>query len=64
MNSGLLERLQRRRLGVGQPRFRAALGKRPPPAAAGPNQQKLDSAVAHPVANGSDLLTCAQFAKV
>ena len=64
MNSCLLKGLQRRRLGMGQPRFRTPLWKRPPPAAPGPNQQELDSTAAHPVANRSDLLACAQFAKV
>jgi len=64
MNSRFFECLECRRLGMGQPPFRAALGKRPSPAAPGPNQQKLDSTAAHPVANRSGLFAFAQFAKV
>jgi len=63
MNPRLLEGLQRRRLSVGQPRFGAALGKSPPPAATSPNQQELDAAAAHPVANRGDLFAFAQLAK-
>jgi hypothetical protein len=64
MNSSFLKRLQRRRLCMGQSRFRAALGKSPAPAATRANQQELDSTLAHPVANRGHLLAFAQFAKL
>ncbi len=64
MHSGLLERLQRRGLSMGQPRLGAALGKRPAPAAAGSNQQELDASPRTPVANRSHLFALAQFAKL
>src|SRR5271169_2773680 len=64
MNSSLLERFQRCCLGMGQPRFGAALGKSPPPAATSLDQQELDARPAHPVADRSDLFAFAQFAKL
>ena len=62
MHSRFLERLQRGRLGVGQSRFSAALGKSPPPAAASPNQQELDLSTTHPIANRGHLLAFTRFA--
>src|SRR5580658_2119549 len=64
VNSRLLESFKRRRLGVSQPRFRAALGKSPAPAAPCANQQELDAAVAYPVANRRNLLAFAHLAKL
>ncbi len=64
MNSRFLKRLKRCRLGVGESRFRAALGKSPTPAAARANQKKLDGTVADPEANRRHLLALAQFAKL
>src|SRR5580704_19761068 len=63
MNSRFFERFQRRGLGVGEPRFRAALGKSPALTAAGANQQEFDPAFAQPVANRGHLIPPAQFAK-
>jgi hypothetical protein len=64
MNPRFLESFKRRRLGVSQPRFRAALGKSPAPAPAGPNQQEFDSTVVNPIANRGHLLALAQSAKL
>jgi len=64
MNAGFLECFQRRRLAMGQARFSAALGKRPAPAAAGPNQQELDVPAMHPVANRGDLFALPQLAEL
>jgi len=63
MNSRLFESLEGSRLGVGQPRFRVALGESPM-TAIGPNQQKLDPDTAKPVANCSDLIASAEPAKL
>ena len=64
MNSRFFEGLERRSLGVGQPRFGAALGKSPAPAAARANQQKFDTAAAGPIANRGDLFTLPYFPKM
>jgi len=63
MHPGLLESFQGSRLGVGQSRFGAALGKSPAPAA-GLNQQKFDDPTSHPIANGSHLFASPQSTKV
>jgi hypothetical protein len=64
MYSGLFERFQRRRLGMSQPWFRAALGKRPAPTASRPDQQELDTIAAPTVANRSNLFALAQLAEL
>jgi hypothetical protein len=64
MNSCFLEGLQRCRLGVGQPRFSAALGESPASAAARANQQELDAAAADPIANRGDVFTLPNFPKM
>jgi len=64
MYSGLFERFQRRRLGMSQPWFRAALGKRPAPTASRPDQQELDTIAAPAAANCSNLLALTQFAQL
>ena len=61
MNSRLLECFNRRRLSVGEPRFRAPFREYPTPAAAGFDQQELDRASADPVADRSDLFALAYF---
>ncbi|MFZ0771979.1 MAG: hypothetical protein WAN08_11200 [Candidatus Sulfotelmatobacter sp.] len=64
MNSSFLEGFKSGGLSVSQPRLGAALGKRPASAAAGLDQQELDHSAADPVANRSDLLALADFAKL
>jgi hypothetical protein len=64
MNSRFFKGLERRRLRVRKPRFRAAFGKSPALATAGTNQQELDCTVVDAVANRRHLLTFAQFAKL
>ena len=61
MNPRLLEGFNRRRLSVGEPRFRAPFRKYPTAAAAGFDQQELDRASADPVADRSDLFALARF---
>lgn len=55
---------QCRRLGVGESRFRAALGKGPTPAAPGLDQKEFDVTAAHPVANRRNLFASAQLSKL
>jgi hypothetical protein len=64
MHSRLFERLQRRRLGMSQPRLRTAFGKRPAPAASRPDQQELYAVVAPAVANCGNLFALAKLAKL
>jgi hypothetical protein len=61
MNSRLLECFNRRRLSVGEPRFRAPFREYPTPPAASFDQQELDRASANPVADRSDLFALAHF---
>jgi hypothetical protein len=59
MNTRFFKSFKSRRLCMGQARFGAAFRKGPSPAAARPNQQKLDSLASQPVANRRDLFTFA-----
>lgn len=61
MNSRLLECFNRRRLSVGEPRFRAPFREYPTPPAASFDQQELDRASADPVADRSDLFALTHF---
>jgi len=63
MNSRFFKSLERSRLGVSQAWFHAAL-REGPVSAAGPNQQKFDSATADPIAHCRHLFTPAQFSKL
>ena len=63
MDSSFFEGLKGGSLGMGQTGLGAAFGKGPAPASS-PDQQKLDSASANPVADGSHLFASAQPAKV
>jgi hypothetical protein len=63
VSSGLLESFEGCRLGVRQPRFSFALGKRPM-SAIGANQQELNAVAADPVAYSGDLFATAELAKL
>src|ERR1700675_4484081 len=63
MNSGFFEGFQRRRLGVRQPRFGAALRKDPPSAAC-LHQQKLDSTLADAIADRRHLLQSSELTQM
>jgi hypothetical protein len=63
VNSGLFESFEGSRLGVRQPRFSFAFGKRPVPAV-GPNQQELNAVCADPVTNSGDLFATTELAKL
>lgn len=64
MDTRLFHRFKRRRLGMGQSRFGAALGKGPAAAASGTHQKDLDFAAAHTVTNRRHLFTFAQLVQM
>jgi hypothetical protein len=64
MHSRFLECFQRSRLSVSQTRFCTAFGERPASTAPGSNQQELDLATTHPVANCGNLLAFPQLAEL